>query len=390
MPKTPGETSKKVLLVITKSNFGGAQRYVFDLATRLTARGHNVVVASGGSGELIDRLAEAGITHRSIAGLQRDIGLYQELRSLFSFAHIIHEEDPDIVHLNSSKAGITGSLIARLLGVPMIVFTAHGWAFREDRSKVWKLLVYLASWLTGLLAHRVIAVSQADYASTPSTWVRTHTTVIHPSIDAIDLIPKEQAREELLPDYKKDDSALWIGTLAELTSNKNLTHAINTIVTYNQNHDQTSYRYIILGGGEQTAELQTLIKQLGAEGYIHLLGHKKDARRHLAAFDVFLLPSKKEGLPYVLLEAAHASLPRIASKVGGIPEIVTHEVDGYLIDPYEPAELTAALQYCANQATRQRLGTTAKQRINRWNVESMVTKTLAVYTDKRNEGDTVQ
>ena len=123
---------------------------------------------------------------------------------------------------------------------------------------------------------------------------------------------------------------------------------------------------------------------------IHLLGHKKDARRHLAAFDVFLLPSKKEGLPYVLLEAAHASLPRIASKVGGIPEIITHEVDGYLIDPYEPAELTTALQYCVNQATRQRLGTTARQRINRWDVESMVTKTLAVYTDKRNEGDTVQ
>ena len=123
----------RILYLITKANWGGAQRYVYDLATAAKTQGYDVSVAYGEEGPLAPRLRASGIPAERIRGLARDIGWLREARAFFSLLRLLRRERPEVIHINSSKAGILGCLAARFTGVPRIIFTAHGWAFNEAR-----------------------------------------------------------------------------------------------------------------------------------------------------------------------------------------------------------------------------------------------------------------
>jgi len=151
---------KKVLFVITKSNWGGAQRYVYDLATGLPKTDFDITVALGGDGLLASKLRAAGVRVISIPSLQRDFSLAKELHSVQEIYDLLKVEQPDILHLNSSKAGILGTVIGRFNKVPKIIFTAHGWAFNEDRPFWQRVLLKTIHWLTVLSSHHTIAVSK--------------------------------------------------------------------------------------------------------------------------------------------------------------------------------------------------------------------------------------
>ena len=145
-------TNMKIVYLITKSNWGGAQKYVFELATGVlqdnnsNTSKYEVKVMVGGNGELITRLQSAGIQVIPIDSLSNKVGLKKELRTLGELWKIIRKEKPDILHVNSSKAGIMGALVGRILRVPKIVFTAHGWAFNEDRPFWQKIILKIVHW----------------------------------------------------------------------------------------------------------------------------------------------------------------------------------------------------------------------------------------------------
>ena len=120
--------AKKILFLITKANWGGAQRYVFDLATALRNE-FDISVAFGQEGLLAKKLREAQITTFPIRALQRDVSISSDVKSFLELMRLFRVEKPDVVHLNSSKAAGVGALAARLAGVPRIIFTAHGWPF---------------------------------------------------------------------------------------------------------------------------------------------------------------------------------------------------------------------------------------------------------------------
>jgi hypothetical protein len=158
----------KIIYLITKSNFGGAQRYVYDLALGARAAHHDVLVCSGGVGVLTEKLNSAQVRTRGIPSLQRDISLAGEWKSLLTLVRILREERPDVLHLNSSKAGLLGGLAGRLVNIlnfflrrprMRIIFTGHGWAFNEDGGDVQRFLIGIGHWLTIFFAHVVIADS---------------------------------------------------------------------------------------------------------------------------------------------------------------------------------------------------------------------------------------
>jgi glycosyltransferase involved in cell wall biosynthesis len=189
----------KILYVITKSNWGGAQRYVYDLATSLYGQGHDVSVVLGGNGLLSHKLKSAGINVFNIGSMKRDIRLMDEIKTSFSLFNIIRKVKPDVVHVNSSKAGGLGALIARLLFVKRIIFTAHAWAFNENRSHIQHFVIGFLHWLTIILNHRTIAVSHC--VKNQVMWmpfVKNKLTVIHPASPTIDFYSQKEAREKLL------------------------------------------------------------------------------------------------------------------------------------------------------------------------------------------------
>lgn len=373
---------KKILYVITKSNYGGAQRYVHELATGLPKDAYDVVVAFGGDDLLKTKLEQAGIATRQIESFQRDINLTKELRSFGVLWQLYRNEQPDIVHLNSSKAGGLGAFTARLFGVEHIVFTAHGWPFLEPRNIFWKAALWIASWVTALLSHTVILVSKNDLRHTNMPFVKSKCTIIHTAVPEIRFKSRDEGRAAL---FTKEQCALheddtWLVTNAELTSNKNLFTAIDAVIAYNKSTNAKIY-YSIIGDGELKDALKAHIKKYNATEYITLLGYVTDGREYLKAFDMFLLSSKKEGMPYALLEAGAAGLPSIASNVGGIPEIIEHQKNGLFIDPNDKSTLVRALDTLANSPElSQEYGKTLKEKITtQFSLTEMIEKTKRVY-----------
>src|SRR3989344_5707607 len=156
------KTPKKLLFLITKATWGGAQRYVFDLATHLPSDQFDVTVAYGQGGKLQKMLGEKNIETYHIAALGRDIALFSDIASFFQIFRLLRQARPDVLHVNSSKAAALGALAARLVGVRRIIFTAHGWPFKEARNVIAAALIYLVSWFTAFLSHTTIVVSKTD------------------------------------------------------------------------------------------------------------------------------------------------------------------------------------------------------------------------------------
>lgn len=372
---------KKVLFLITKSNFGGAQRYVYDLATGLPTDQYEVVVAFGGSGTLAERLSAAGIRTITVDSFQRDISLSKEFRAIAELWRLFRTEQPDIVHCNSSKAVALGVPIGRLAGVPRIVSTIHGWPYLEDRGWLWKRLAWLGSWIPSMLSHAVILVSEHDQTKRPP-FLGRKTSVIHTAIKDTPIMQRDDARDALFPAAVQDAhrTDVWLATTAELTSNKNIETAIDAVCECNRSSRQQIF-YAVIGDGELRHDLATYIRERGATSFVTLLGHVPNARAYLHAFDLFLLPSRKEGLPYALLEAGAAGLPVIASRVGGIPEVVTDGESGLLIDPYDPDTIVRAIKtLTAEPVLREQFRERLQARItNEFSLDHMIAATCSVY-----------
>ncbi|HAS85113.1 MAG TPA: hypothetical protein DCS23_03550, partial [Candidatus Yonathbacteria bacterium] len=336
---------KKILFVITKSNFGGAQKYVFDLATGLPKDQFDVAVALGGSGILIQKLHAENIRVLPIFSLARDVNPWSDITAFFELWKIFREEKPDVVHLNSAKAGGVGALVARLAGVQKIIFTAHGWAFNEERPMWQKLIIKFFSWITVILSHETIAVSNAVRNNT-SGWpfVVGKISVIKNGINEPNFLSSSEARLHLFAKANTHvpENAFIVGTIAELHKSKGLTYAIEAFAKLIP--ENPNLYYFIIGGGEEKERLEALVGLHNLHGRVFLLGFVDDASRYLRAFDIFLLPSITEGLALVLLEAGLAGLPVVASSVGGIPEVIEEEKTGLLVPARDSEVITQAIQ----------------------------------------------
>ena len=379
----------KILYVITKSNWGGAQRYVYNLATSLPDN-FEVSVALGGDGALKTKLESARIRVIPLPWLKRDVNFFADF---FVFKHLItlfKTERPDIIHVNSSKIGGLGALAGRIAKVPKIIFTAHGWAFREERPEFQKVIIKFLSWLTILFSHKVITVSKRDeIEGNAMPFSRKKIVLINNGIEDLAFLSKESAREKILKSgqitpggvEQLSDKTLWIGTIGELHTNKGHIFALEALAGWNTSH---GFIFCIIGEGEEQKALEDKARDLGIFSKIIFLGRREDATELLHAFDLFLCPSIKEGLPYAILEASVAKLPIIASSVGGIPEVIDDMETGILVRPKSPEELHRAFEYFQNHHQKmrlfgQKLATKVKKKFS---FSKMKKETLAIYTKK--------
>lgn len=334
---------KKVLIVITKSNWGGAQRHIFDLATNLPKENFEVVVALGGNGELKTRLEQENTKVVSIPHLNRDINIFSDFKVFFDLIKIIKKEKPDVLHLHSSKIGGIGSLAGRFTKTPKIIFTVHGWAFNEDRVWWQKTIIKILSWFTVILSHQTIVVSKNTKRQIQKyPFISKKFSVIRNAIRPIEFKEKKIARNLLLGEQKEEK--IWLGTIAELHKNKGLKYVFKALqILNNQN-----IIFVIIGEGEEREHLEELIKMKGLEKQVFLLGQIENASQYLKAYDIFVLPSITEALPYVLLEAGSSEIPIIASNVGGVPEVIQDSETGILSRAKDSKDIAHAIMYIIN------------------------------------------
>lgn len=374
---------KKVLFLITKGNFGGAQRYVYDLATELPKDAWECAVAVGGGGPLGAKLQAAGVRVITIPSLERDISFSKELKALKEISKIVRIEQPDVFHINSSKAGALGALIGRWQKVPKIIFTAHGWAFNEDRSRPIRFILKSIHYFTVLLAHQTIAVSAEVRRQMNWPFARRKMTVIYNGRKINNLEERAQARERLaglaagqpLARLRAD---FWSLTIAELHPIKRHDAVIKAMKEVVRLWPHT--RHLIIGGGQEAQRLRTLIAEYELEEHVFLLGNVPEAAQYLRAADLFILASRSEALPYAVIEAAMAELPIVAAAVGGIPEIIENETSGLLIPPLnDKVLLEAILRLRADPDLRRRLAAGAAKRAEEFRFDKTLRQTAALY-----------
>lgn len=381
MEKTSSLSRKKVLFLITKSNWGGAQRYVYDLTTNLDHNQFEPVVALGGDGILIEMLHNAGIRTIALGELKNSTGLKAAWAAGREIYHIIKHEQPEILHLNSSVAGLIGTIAGRLAGIPSIIFTAHGWAFNEDRKPVQRLGIKAMHWLTVLLSHRTIAVSRAIVAQLNWPGAERRMKVVNPGRSIGVMYGRAEARAKICgfyPELAAYNEDVWLVSIAELHPIKRhlvLLEAFSTLL-----RTQPTARLLLIGEGSERATLTDYIQTNQLEQSVFLTGNITEAARFLKAFDLFLLASKSESYGYVLHEAGLAGVPVIATNVGGIPDIITHKQTGLLLPPDNAAILHDAMVYLLTNPTKKAaLAAALEADLRGRTVERMVRQTVALY-----------
>jgi glycosyltransferase involved in cell wall biosynthesis len=345
---------QKIIYVITKSNFGGAQKYIFELATKMTDSGKDVLVIFGGNGELKNKLEEKNIKNLSLDSLTRDINFFSDLKNFVELIKIFKRENPDVIHLNSSKIGGIGALAGRIANIfgnkSKIIFTIHGWAFNEDRNWFLKLLIKKLYWLTIFMSHISIAVSNTtknEGNKIPFYFlIRNKVIVIKNSIKEIDFFDREIARNFIGQKIGKNlnENSIVVGSLCELHEIKGLNYFIEAISKLN---DKNIFG-VIFGEGEKRKELEKMITDKSLKNNLFLCGQIENAAQYLKGFDIYLSSSLSEGFSLALLEAKQAGLKIIATDIGSNVEALSDYKNSINIEPKNPNDIAQKIEIMAN------------------------------------------
>lgn len=371
---------KSILYIITKSVWGGAAKYVFDLSKNLSGE-FNISLAAGGEGKLYQKIRKTDIPYYKISNFQRTVNPFKDFFAFFEILSLLFQLKPDIIHTNSSKSGGIAGLAGWIYKVISskdikLVFTAHGWAVNEDRPK-WQIgLIKLSSKLTSFFYDKIICVSEYDKktAIKHKLAAKNKLTVIHNGIDIdnIKFLSKEEAQKKLI----NKTSPLVIGTIAEWTKNKGLIYLLKAI----KELKNKEFDLILIGSGENPdkTEMEKLTKE---NKNIHLIEYIPNAVKYLKAFDIFILPSLKEGLPYTIIEAMSAEIPIIASDVGGISEMIIDQKTGFLIKSKNPKVIKEKIEYILNNKdkTETIVKKAEKKAIQEFSLNQMINKIKETY-----------
>ncbi len=342
-----------IVYVITQGNWGGAQRYVFDLATYFAGlKGFRVSVVCGAEyrGELTDRLAKRNIQVFTLPHLRRSLNPLTNLLFSFELKKLLQKLAPNLIHFNSTNAGIFGSYGVYLYNrgstsSARSVYTAHGFPFNEPGLRK-KLLYIPLEFSASFFREAIICVSDFDRISALKYRIAKPTKLItiHNGIDygLVEFFEAKEARRRL--GLNLPPSAVLVGTICHFYRNKGLRYLIEAAALMKIKKLQTNLYFAIFGAGPEEKLLNHLIRKAGLTDCFFMAPYVNDASKYLRAFDVITMPSLKEGLPYFLLEAGAAHRPVIASRVGGMPEIIQHNQNGLLVPPKDSAAMAQSIE----------------------------------------------
>lgn len=349
-------SAKRVLLLVTQADWGGVQSFLIRFTTELKKEGREVLLAAGGEGELWKEARAKGIPCHQLRHLKREISPIDDIRATAEIKRLIDEFKPDAIHLNSSKMGVLGSIAASLSKTkPWVVYRIGGWAFLEPQPE-WKRWVYkTAERMTSGKKDIIITVHPGDEALAKDLHFRPRhgfRTVAN-GLDVPSFVTKLRTRNDARTALGIPEHAFVFGTVANAYATKALLPYLDVAAKI-LNEDQKTL-CVILGDGPELDALKTKRDALGLHDRILLPGHRDDAGSLYPAFDVFVLPSKKEGMPWTLLEAMASGLPSVASDVGACRWMLTETGSGdagLIVPPSDSLSLTDAMRSLKNDTER--------------------------------------
>jgi glycosyltransferase involved in cell wall biosynthesis/uncharacterized membrane protein len=350
-PLDEGRRRPRILLLITLAETGGAQAYVALLLPALAGQ-FEVTVAAHGPGPLRDAARAAGARFVPVEHFRRGgIKPFHDVLALVELVRLCRRERPDILHANSSKAGVLGRIAGALARIPIRIFTAHGWGFAAYTGLAGRLYLWadrFAEPLTTLVI--CVAGRERELGVHARTCVPQRSIVVH---NAVDVGSFARASSSGNP-----PRLISVGRFAYPKDYATLVEALAAV--------GAPYRAVLVGGGPVRAAVAGEVRRRGLARQVEIVGTRRDVAELLALSDLFVLSSRSEGLPISVLEAMASGLPVVATDVGGVSELVVDGETGLLVQPGDAAALAAAVErLLRDRELRREFGASARLRAER-------------------------
>jgi glycosyltransferase involved in cell wall biosynthesis len=373
----------RVAHVITRLCRGGAQENTFH-TVRLANRDRFEVdlisgPTAGEEGSIEDVVRNAGIDIERAAALVRQPAPWRDWQALRQLARLFAEKRYDIVHTHTSKAGFLGRIAARRAGVPIIVHTPHGNIFQGYFSRVLTRVFIAMERHAARRTDRIIELTPGGIEEHLACGIGRREQYVT-IFSGIDLAPFDAAirrRAKTRRALGVSPDTFLVGGAGRLEPVKGFTYFVSAARLIAE--AVPGARFVVAGQGSLRAALEAESANLG--GRLQWLGPRDDVPDLMAAFDVFVLASLNEGMGRVLLEAGAAGVPAVATRVGGVPDIILDGRTGILTPPRDPRAMAEAVGGLARDPRRRKaMGEAARARTApAFGLERMVEQIEALY-----------
>lgn len=374
---TPTEPPTTICHIVLRLDFGGLENGLVNLINHLPANQfrHHIICLQYAT-DFKKRIRRNDVV---IYEMHKKDG--KDLPLYFRMWKLLRTIRPDIVHTRNIST-LDMLPVAWLAGVKRLVHSEHGLDFMEihgNHVKYNKLRRF-----SRLFVREYIAVSNelADWLHKEIGISRKHITAIHNGVDT-DRFRHTKRSPELLPQSFGGENIMVLGTIgriAEIKDQMNLAQAF-ALVLKKAPILRSTLRLAIIGDGEEKTAIENFLIEEGLDEFCWLPGYRSDTDALYNSFDLFVLPSKREGISNTILEAMASGLPVLATRVGGNPEIVSDGETGMLVEPSTPNALAAAiLEYLNDPAKLKSHGAEARRRaLADFSMETMVRNYTDVY-----------
>jgi glycosyltransferase involved in cell wall biosynthesis len=345
----------RVFFLSTSMGMGGADSQLLSAAHLMQARGHDVIIVSMTPlGPMGQQARDMGIRTESLE-MRRGM---PDPRGLLRLARLTRAWRPDVIHSHMVHANLMARALRLVAPVPALVSTIHNiYEGGPIRMAAYR-------YTNGLVDHlTIVSQAAADRFVSDRIVPRELLTVIPNGVDTEAIATVAPGtRESLRRELGVEHAFVWlaVGRFEEAKDYPNMLRAFARLRAR-----QPAAVLQIVGRGSLQAEAEALVGELGLGDAVRLLGVRSDVPRVMSAADGYVMSSAWEGMPMVLLEAAAAGLPIVATTVGGNHEVVVHEQTGYLVPPRDDEALAAAMMRLGElpDAHRRALGERGREHI---------------------------
>ncbi|MCK9582252.1 MAG: glycosyltransferase family 4 protein [Endomicrobiales bacterium] len=372
----------KVCHIITQLELGGAQLATLHTVSKLNKDIFEVSLISG-IGGILDETAKQipDIKNYFVKELVRQISPLNDIICTYKLWRLLKFIKPEVVHTNSSKAGILGRIAAKLACVPVTIHTFHGFGFNDYEGKLKKTIFLMSEKLIAPITDKFIAVSNDNISTAIAKHIgkKDKYVLIRCGIKTSRYFENKADVEALKKSLNIPANKSVITTIGPFKPQKNLLDYIR--VASEVLWKNANCIFLVVGDGKGRCELEMEIKALALENKVLLLGWRKDIPDILAMTNIFVMTSLWEGLPRTILEAMCSSKPVVANAVDGVREIVYEGETGFQITPRDVSTMAEKILYLLNNAeVALRFGQSARNKMTKeFDIDYMVIQQEQLY-----------
>ena len=384
----------KILHIITRLDMGGSAQNTLLTCMELCGK-YEIILVHGLSQESgmsdlekqivqdgVEKARKNGVKVIALPSMVRSIRLIKDFRALFSLMWLIIKEKPEIVHTHSSKGGILGRLAAKIAGVPYIIHTPHGHVFYGHFGTLASKVFLWVERIFSRFTDRMVALTDGEKDDYISLAVCSPDKIfkIHSGVEVNKFMQGNGNRVEKRRSLGLDQNEAVIGFVGWLLPIKGPDYLLKAMDFVWHGHPEASV--VLVGKGDLDVDLRAEALKKNANGKVKFLGWREDIDEIMPLFDMLVLPSLNEGMGRVLVEAMAAGKPVVASRVGGIPDLVRHGETGYLVPPANEQALADGIKMLLDDPEKaKQMGQRGQEYCHQFSLEAMIEKLDDLYSD---------